>query len=655
MSPSAEPAVPSSGLAVAPAVDDAIAGNFDPLDVHFADFLVRRNGADSPPLRLAALLVSRAGRAGHICLNLADMAGRPVVPADSGGEGGPWAASQSVPVRARPTGNPMETNIPPTAPDLEAWRETLLNTAVVGRPGDFRPLILDEQNRLYLHRYHEYEQTLAEEIRRRLAEPPQVDRGNLAEGLRALFPAEDAGDPAETNWPQVAAAAALTRRFCVISGGPGTGKTTTVARILALLLQQHGPDFRVALAAPTGKAAARLSEAIRQQREKLPKSVRDAVTGAAVTLHRLLGWLPGPGRFRRGPENPIPAEAVVVDEASMVDLALMSRLASALRPDARLILLGDRDQLASVEAGAVLGDICDTGTVHRFSKKFCEALSDLTGAPPSCDFAQAETADLADGIVELQRSYRFKESSGIRAVSRAVNAGDGDAALRRARSGEFDDIGWRPLPARAELEAALTEPVRRTFGAYLKQLGEPEAAFSAFNGFRLLCAVRSGPFGVENVNRLAERILRRAGMIKGGGEWYPGRPVMVTRNDYSLRLFNGDVGLVLPDDKGGTAVFFPEESGGLRRVAPLRLPAHETVFAMTVHKSQGSEFDRLLLLLPDADAAVLTRELVYTGLTRAIHRADLWAAPRILRAAVERPIRRTSGLRDALWGRAGAS
>jgi exodeoxyribonuclease V alpha subunit len=334
----------------------------------------------------------------------------------------------------------------------------------------------------------------------------------------------------------------------------------------------------------------------------------------------------------------------------MVDLAMMSRLASALRPDARLILLGDRDQLASVEAGAVLGDICDTGTVHRFSKKFCEELADLTGAPPSCEIAEAETSGLADGIVELQRSYRFGESSGIRAASRAVNEGDGDEALRLARSGEFDDIGWQALPARAELETALTKPVRQAFGAYLDRLDDPEAAFSAFNGFRLLCAVRSGPFGVENVNRLVERILRRSGMIQGGGEWYPGRPVMVTRNDYSLRLFNGDVGLALPDGKGGTAAFFPEEGGGIRRVAPLRLPEHETVFAMTVHKSQGSEFDRVLLLLPDADVPVLTRELVYTGLTRAIRRADIWAAPSIFRDAVRRPIRRASGLRDALWG-----
>jgi exodeoxyribonuclease V alpha subunit len=621
--------------------NEIVSRDFGPLDRHFADFLVRLDGGKSPALGLAARLVSRAVRSGHVCLNLDDAAGRPVVPDD------PESGSDPTRVRVRPP-TPGHAVSPQIAPDLAAWRAALLDTSVVGRPGDFRPLILDDRNRLYLHRYREYEEILAREILRRAADPPPVDREILKAGLRTLFPAKE-NEPG-TDWQRVAAAAAVARRFCVVSGGPGTGKTTTVARILVLLAEQHGPDFRVALAAPTGKAAARLSEAIRREREHLPDAVRDAIPAEAITLHRLLGWMPGPGRFRRSPDNPVPADAVVVDEASMVDLAMMSRLAAALRPEARLVLLGDRDQLASVEAGAVLGDICDTGTVHRFSAEFCGALADLTGAPPVCEIAEGGTSGLADGIVELRRSYRFGETSGIRAVSRAVNAGDGAEALRLARSGDFDDIGWQALPARSEIEAALTEPIREAFGEYLGKLNDPGAAFEAFNRFRLLCAVRSGPFGVENVNRLAERILRRAGLIRGGGEWYPGRPVMVTRNDYSLRLFNGDVGLVLPDGKGGTAVFFPEAGGGMRRVGALRLPEHETVFAMTVHKSQGSEFDRVLLLLPDADARVLTRELVYTGLTRAIRRVDLRADPRILQTAVGRPIRRTSGLRDALWG-----
>ena len=543
--------------------------NFSALDRQFGDFVERLHGSSAPELRRAAMIASRGRAEGHICV----------------------AVDQ----------------IPSAASVLRASK-------VVGAPGEFAPLVLDS-GRLYLRRYWDYEQQLARALRERAAaKPPQIDKRRLDARLKKLFPAPKKG---ETDWQQVAALNAVARNFSVITGGPGTGKTRTVLAILALLLKQPGGEnLRIALAAPTGKAAARLTESLRAAPEELPQE--------AATIHRLLGNIPDSPYFRHSAARPLPADVVIIDEASMVDLALMAKLVDAVPLTSRLILLGDRDQLASVEAGNVLADIC----------------------------AAAETTDgetpLRGTVVELRRNYRFSETGGIYLLSTAVNAGNADAATAALQS-DREEVRRQSLPPPTNLASAFRELIIAGYRPAL-EAADPFTALAHLQQFRILCAVRHGPFGVENLNSLAEQILADAGLVTPRSGWYRGRPVMITRNDRNLQLFNGDSGIILPDAEAGGELraFFVSAEGKLRRFLPSRLPPHETAFALTVHKSQGSEFDRLLLVLPERDSPLLTRELLYTAITRARSGVELWCSEDILRGAIERRTIRTSGLREAL-------
>jgi exodeoxyribonuclease V alpha subunit len=542
-----------------------------PLDTHFAALMLRLHGAPHPVLERAARWVSAQRAEGHICATIA-------------------------------------------AEDAAQLR----STRVVGAPGEDKPLILDAHGRLYLHRYWQYESQLAAAIRARIGTEAAHDPALLQRGLTRLF-----GKKTKTaDWQRLATETAVQRNFCVITGGPGTGKTWTVVAVLALLHEQFAAQrkkLRVALAAPTGKAAARMLESIQRTLERDPAfaDARSAIPHDATTLHRLLGTIPDSPCFRHDAARPLAVDAVLVDEASMVDLALMAKLFAAVPPGARLVLLGDKDQLASVEAGYVLGDICH--------------------------------APLPGHIVELRKNRRFAEGSGIQLFSQSVNAGDAEAALALLDTPRADLLS-APLPAPAALPDALRA---RIIGGYRACLDthDPREALTQLGKFRILCAVRRGPHGVENLNRIAEAVLTDAGLIESETTGaYRGRPVLVTVNDHPLQLYNGDVGILLPDPEAGGELraWFLDAGGNLRRILPARLPAHETVFAMTVHKSQGSEFQRVLFLLPERDTPVATRELLYTAITRARDSVELWHRPEVLRTAIARRTERTSGLRDAL-------
>lgn len=601
-------------------------GVFSELDIHFAGLMTRLSGKEDEDVFLAAALVSRATGEGHVCLDLSSVDGEHLFTGEPGTDGF-------------------------VCPRLEEWRKKFDSSSVVGRPGDYRPLILDDRSRLYLYRYWDYENILANKISERVASKiERVDLPLLKDGLSKFFSPLENG---QTDWQKLAAFVSVLKKFCVVSGGPGTGKSTLIARIIALILEQRkGNAMRISLAAPTGKAAARLQEAIQNGKETLPveETVKEAVPTEASTIHRLLGTIPGSPYFRHNAENPLPVDMVIVDEASMVDLALMSKFVQALPSDARLILLGDKDQLASVEAGAVLGDICDTGRIHGFSRDLLNRFREITGDTADISPGNSSGPVIKDSVVELKKNYRFGIESGIRAVSLAVNQGDGNLALRILKSGEYDDIRWKALPEPNALYSVLRENVLHWFKPYL-ETADPIEIFSLFGRFRILCALRKGPYGVSAQNLLVEQVLRDENLIDTDKRWYRGRPVMITKNDYNLGLFNGDIGIILPDPETDHTLraFFLSPDWALRSFLPVRLPDHETVYAMTVHKSQGSEFDKALLILPDRHTPVLTRELIYTGITRAKKSIEVWGTERIFVEGVSQRIERSSGLRDGLW------
>jgi exodeoxyribonuclease V alpha subunit len=567
-----------------------------PIDRQAAAFLCRGAKHDAGILRTVVSLLSQAVGQGHVCLDLEEIAGQLV----------------------RTAGNDESLRLP----DVATLFALLRALPTLGKPGERRPLILDAAGRFYLYRYFRYEALLADAIRARAAsEGGGLDEAALAEQLDRYFaPSENAQD-----CQRQAALTALRRRFSVISGGPGTGKTTTVVRILGLMLEQTGGErMRIALAAPTGKAAARLAASIASLREALPcpDEVKRAVPGQVTTIHRLLGTLPGSTSFRHNERNPLPCDAVIVDEASMVDLPLMTALVTALPPHARLILIGDRDQLASVEAGAVLGDICRA--------------------------AESPGSSIAGCVTVLDRNYRFGDGSGIAALSRAVNAGDDREALRLLANAGSAAIALEATPTRDTIKKRLAAPVLDGFRPCL-EAETPTDALRLFDRFRILTALREGPWGAAGINHAAETLLHEAGLIRRDTPFYRGRPVLVTENDYIHKLFNGDTGIILPDpDTGNLRTFFAAPDGTIRAIPPEFLPRHETAFAMTVHKSQGSEFERVLMVLPPEDTILLTRELIYTGITRARKSVTLWSDEAVFSAAVKRRTERRSGLRERL-------
>jgi len=601
-------------------------GVLSELDREFAETLGRIAGERDERVLLAAALASSAVQQGHTCAELARIVERPVL--DEAGAAVPGIEY----------------------PPVGAWLEALAPSRLVAKGGQSqkqpRPLVLGAGSRVYLARYFEYERRLAEGLLGRVGQDDEgLDGARLRADLARLF---EEGSPGAKEQRLAAVLAALSR-VSVISGGPGTGKTFTVAKILVLLQEQAvaaGRDlYRVVLLAPTGKAAQRLGEAIRKNLEALSFEPRIAKgIPEASTIHRALKYQPrSPTRFHYDRKNPLPADVIVVDEASMVDLALMAKLVDAVPERARLVLLGDKDQLASVEAGSILADMY-AGRAKGVSTACAARIERLTGdALPKSDAPPS----LADGMIELAHSHRFREGGGIFELARAVNAGDAPRAL--ALLGESPYVTLEPLPKPEHLARALGPVVEEKFGR-LGSAPVPEK-LALLDGFRLLCAHRRGSFGVETVNEWVRVHLRKLGVLAADGEFYDGRPIIVTANDYQIELYNGDVGVVGRDGAEGAPLAACFATGAGRRSVPLALlPPHETAFAMSVHKAQGSEFDEVALLLGERPSPILTRELVYTAVTRARRRVRIFGSPEIFATAVASRVQRASGLRERLWG-----
>ena len=593
------------------------------IDIKFAELLCRL-GENSQALKLAAALVSNITTSGkHICLALESVAGKSFT------EVFPQIPEQILVEFAELK-----------CPELSAWSTQLTKSFMVGTPGDYKPLVLDSHNRLYMYRYWEYENNLAANIKARLDKPlEKIDCHAVSYSFKHYWQTA----PACPEWQKVATFTALTRKFCVISGGPGTGKTHTVSVLLALLLEHD--DFRIELCAPTGKAAARLQESIRVSIAKLPcsEALRQKIPNKTATLHRTLGYKNNSPFFRYNRDNPLLVDVLILDEASMVPLALMSKLMDALPSHAKIILLGDQDQLASVEAGAVLGDICSAAAINCFSHTFHTLYTRVSGEKlPQETY---EKSSLLDCSVQLRHSYRFKKDSGIAKISSAVNAGQADAVFDILKQGH-PDLSWHNLPEQTKLKEFMHKIVLTRFKPCIKAR-TIQKAFQYQKTFQILCLHRSGHYGVAGINRLCENILWEEGLINTSGQFYEGRPIMITTNDYNLKLFNGDIGLILKTPSNQLRAYFPDDDN-FRSLAPGRLPQHETVYAMTVHKSQGSEFDHLLMLLPEYQSPLLTRELIYTGITRARKSIEIWTKPEILKKGVNQIFHRSSGLRDKL-------
>ena len=608
-----------------------------PLDEHFARSIARIGGEARPEVLLAAALLSRHVGNGHVCLDVTRLAEGTALVGD------------------------RDASLPPLAwPTRDAWCALLQSSPLVGGHADVTPLVLDEAGRLYLRRYWVHQAQLAAAIQARAAQTDtDGDRAWLTATVNRLWP-PDPDRAGDLDRQRMAGLMALHRRFLVISGGPGTGKTFTVVKILALLIEdavQRGQrPLRITLVAPTGKAAARLAEAIRQTKPTLPCSgvITAAIPDEAATIHRCLGSVAGSTtRFRHNADNPLLTDVLLVDEASMVDLALMARLLDAAPPQARVLLLGDEDQLASVEAGAVLGDICNSGAPRSYSRRLVESMAAFTEdrLPGLSVHSPSEVTGIWDCIVRLTRSYRYGSDSGIGALARAINAGDSAAALAILDSTAYPDVALVAPPTDGRLNAALHDAVVRGFTPYLHE-SDPAARLHAFERFRVLCAHRRGWDGVDWINRQIEAALRAAGMIGDDGRLYVGQPIIITRNDYQLGLFNGDIGVVVRDPVRADAfvAFFIAADGAARALSPALLPPHETVFAMSVHKSQGSEFDEVAVLLPQHVSPVVSRELLYTAVTRARRAVIIHATREMVTHAITHRIERASGLRDLLWG-----
>lgn len=607
----------------------AESGVLGPADLHTARRVAELYAEPDEQVQLATALTVRALRAGSVCIDLTTVSDL-VLDEDR---------ETTEEIAALPW------------PEPSAWRAALDASAMVSRgPGSLggRPLRLVDEL-VYLERYWEQEEEVRTHLSLLAQLHPTVDTAALRWQLNELFPGTDL-PPGVPDAQRLAAALAALNAVTVIAGGPGTGKTSTIARILRTLAELAGRVPTIALAAPTGKAATRLTESVRGQAAELGGRFAGDLSGlTATTMHRLLGYRPGyRTRFRHDRDNPLPHEVIVIDEMSMVSLTMMARLLAAVRPDARLILVGDPDQLSSVEAGAVMADI--TRLPFQPDPTLTGRLAEV--ADPARPTAELTSAN----VVTLDRTWRY--GGQIAELAAAIRSGDPDAALEVLRrspadgadgSVSFVEIDPSAEPGPRGLSGSVSDAIRRDVVGATRDMyaaarsGDAAAATRALEQHRVLCAHRTGPFGVARWADQVESWLRSE--LPGYGEegdLYLGMPLLITENDASAGLANGDTGVIVQTPDGLRAAF--DRGTGPRLYSLIQLDKAEAVHAMTVHKSQGSQFDRLTFVLPPLDSPLLTRELVYTAVTRAKSGVRLIGSADAIRRAVERPANRASGL-----------
>jgi len=570
-------------------------GQLTDIAFHFSGLIARLDPAADDAVVLAAALTSNYSVSNQVCLDLSQVAGKSVFSAINGKE--------------------------IVAPQLSNWISVLRQSRVVATNDEYKPLVLESNNRLYLYRYWKLEQRLSELLHQRAASSDfQFDSSKLSEAVSLIFP------PTDRTKEQCEVAELVVRRpFVVVSGGPGTGKTTTIVHVLGVLVEMGiVSSDEVVLSAPTGKAAARLLDVVVQKSRRL-ESVSAPCVYHASTLHRLLGWNRGGIRSSSVPSPVIPYEVVVVDEASMVDLTLMTHLLERLSPKTRLILVGDRNQLTSVGMGSVLGDICSA----------------------------AESRSLKRSMVVLRNCWRFSSNGQFASFAKAVNSGESERAQKILDQPKQSDLIMRSIENRLELSRLLEKHCIRSFADAIQLAStgvQPDIILKKHCRLKLLTAHRKGFRGSDQLNRLVEEQLSIRGFVPPSEAWYIGRPVLITKNNYDLQLFNGDIGVVLPDNEepGITRVVFPKIGGGWRQIHPRQLPEHETVYATTIHKSQGSEYEHVIIVLPETFSSILSRELIYTAVTRATTKLEIWGRKEILKEAILYRAQRVSGLRDQL-------
>ena len=617
------------------------------VDIKLAELLCEQQYGD---VFYLILLLSNAQQSQHSCLTLHDLDWQ-----------NPFNLRQ---VEFTPLAQHIPDRLSPFSEGfgIEQALACLQNHASVGPD---KPLLLFD-NRLYFARLAGYEHTLAQRLLQMSQQTVKIDNQALTQLLAHYFPNQqtDNLDPQNIDWQKVACAIAATKGFSVITGGPGTGKTTTVTKLLAILqsLYQYAP-LSIKLVAPTGKAAARLSESILGAKDKLtiiPEHIKTLIPQNAQTIHRLLGVKPFTNKFRHSTANPLHVDLLIIDEASMVDLSLMAKLIEALPPHARLILLGDKDQLASVDTGSVMSDLCQgltLGQTPHYSGARCTELNQLcfNGA----EKLQSNPSDfkLADCIAFLQHSYRFDAKSGIGQLAQAVNTnntGKLNYVEQEVNSGVFKDVIFDYDLVSQPLDK-LVQSAAHKYAEYLQliaQQASSAAVHKAFSNYQLLAAVREGDYGVNNLNHRIEKQLAQQGLITLNSDQrhYVGMPIMIAQNDYQLKLFNGDIGILMLDENGQLKAVFIDEQGSERAFSPARLPAHDKVYVMTIHKSQGSEFNYTAMVLPPANQATagINRQLVYTGITRAKNTFELVADKKVLFMAMNKSVSRASGLYERL-------